>query len=129
MRELLGTYLPLVLMLLLALGTWWLARNTPGADEPAPAAAPRAEPDYTMQHFVVGRVALQRQVTVVDGLFDDIRVAIDDQKRCPRRLELFRNGAADPSKATDNEMVREPLNFVLHLLLPVGLKGNCDLDE
>ena len=55
LRDLLGTYLPLVLMLLLALGTWWLARNTPGADEPAPAVAERAEPDYTMQEFVVER--------------------------------------------------------------------------
>ena len=62
LRELLGTYLPLVLMLLLALGTWWLARNTPGADEPAPAAAPRAEPDYTMQHFVVERFGKDGQL-------------------------------------------------------------------
>src|SRR5262245_34750675 len=29
LRELLGAYLPLLLMALLALGTWWLVKNTP----------------------------------------------------------------------------------------------------
>ncbi|HMO44956.1 MAG TPA: LPS export ABC transporter periplasmic protein LptC [Rubrivivax sp.] len=55
LRELLATYLPLLLMLLLALGTWWLVKNTPPADEPREAAAPRQEPDYTMHDFVVER--------------------------------------------------------------------------
>ena len=55
LRELLATYLPLLLMLLLALGTWWLVKNTPQADEPREAGAPRQEPDYTMQNFVVER--------------------------------------------------------------------------
>jgi lipopolysaccharide export system protein LptC len=55
LRELLATYLPLVLMLLLALGTWWLVKNTPPADGPREAGAPRQEPDYTMQNFVVER--------------------------------------------------------------------------
>ena len=54
-RELLGAYLPLLLMLLLALGTWWLVRITPGAEEPTTAAAQRSEPDYTMRDFVVER--------------------------------------------------------------------------
>ena len=55
LRELLATYLPLVLMLLLALGTWWLVRNTPSADPPSESALPRKEPDYTMDRFVVER--------------------------------------------------------------------------
>jgi lipopolysaccharide export system protein LptC len=54
-RELLATYLPLLLMLLLALGTWWLVRNTPSAEAPPEAGLPRKEPDYTMDHFVVER--------------------------------------------------------------------------
>jgi lipopolysaccharide export system protein LptC len=54
-RELLATYLPLVLMLLLALGTWWLVRNTPSADQPNESSLPRKEPDYTMDNFVVER--------------------------------------------------------------------------
>lgn len=46
-------YLPVILMGLLALGTYWLARNTPSF---APAAAPRApthEPDYFLRNFSV----------------------------------------------------------------------------
>ena len=54
-RDLLSTYLPLLLMLMLALGTWWLVRNTPGAAAPAEASAPRSDPDYTMQDFIVER--------------------------------------------------------------------------
>ena len=42
-------------MLLLALGTWWLVKNTPSADAPSESALPRKEPDYTMDHFVVER--------------------------------------------------------------------------
>ena len=55
LREVLAAYLPLLLMLLLALGTWWLVKNTPAADEPRAAAAPSQEPDYTMDDFVVER--------------------------------------------------------------------------
>ena len=54
-RELFATYLPLLLMGVLALGTWWLVKNTPPADAPAASALPREEPDYTMERFVVER--------------------------------------------------------------------------
>lgn len=54
-RELAATYLPLLLMLLLALGTWWLVKNTPGPDVPFEAPLSREEPDYTMDDFVVER--------------------------------------------------------------------------
>jgi lipopolysaccharide export system protein LptC len=51
----LSAYLPVMLMGLLALGTWWLVKNSPSSDEePAPAAA-RHEPDYTMTAFSVQR--------------------------------------------------------------------------
>ena len=51
----LGTYLPLLLMALLALGTWWLVKNTPLFDAGRPAPPPRHEPDYTMTQFTVQR--------------------------------------------------------------------------
>ena len=35
LREMLATYLPLLLMGVLALGTWWLVKNTPSAERPA----------------------------------------------------------------------------------------------
>jgi lipopolysaccharide export system protein LptC len=48
-----SVYLPLILMGLLALGTYWLARNTPAVSAPAAAAAPTHEPDYFMRGFSV----------------------------------------------------------------------------
>jgi lipopolysaccharide export system protein LptC len=54
-RELLATYLPLLLMLMLALATWWLVKNTPKPDTAQDSKAPPGEPDYTMDRFVVER--------------------------------------------------------------------------
>jgi len=51
----LSAYLPLLLMLLLALGTWWLVKSTPHPEAAGEKPPPRAEPDYTMEHFVVER--------------------------------------------------------------------------
>ena len=53
--DLLSAYLPLLLMALLALGTWWLVKNTPLLDGAQMVAPPRHEPDYTMTNFVVQR--------------------------------------------------------------------------
>ena len=52
-----SAYLPLILMALLALATWWLVRNTPRPDEPREAVPPRHEPDYTMSEFTLQRFA------------------------------------------------------------------------
>lgn len=50
-----STYLPLLLMALLALGSWWLVKNTPLFDGDRVAAPLRHEPDYTMTNFMVQR--------------------------------------------------------------------------
>jgi lipopolysaccharide export system protein LptC len=50
-----SAYLPLILMGVLALATWWLVSNTPRPDTPREAAPPRHEPDYTMQGFTLQR--------------------------------------------------------------------------
>ena len=55
--EQMSSYLPLLLMALLALGTWWLVKNTPTADSVRAAVPPRHEPDYTMSNFMVRRFA------------------------------------------------------------------------
>lgn len=52
-----STYLPLLLMGLLALGTWWLVKNTPIPEGNRPRAAPTEEPDYEMRDFVIQRFA------------------------------------------------------------------------
>jgi lipopolysaccharide export system protein LptC len=51
----LASYLPLLVMGLLALGSWWLVSTTPMAEGPAVETALRHEPDYTMRAFVVQR--------------------------------------------------------------------------
>ena len=55
LRDTLSSYLPLLLMLLLALATWWLAKNSPQPAEPQGAATERIEPDYSMTGFAVER--------------------------------------------------------------------------
>jgi lipopolysaccharide export system protein LptC len=52
-----SSFLPLLLMAGLALGTWWLVKNTPLFEPGAPAAPPRHEADYTMTQFLVQRFA------------------------------------------------------------------------
>jgi lipopolysaccharide export system protein LptC len=55
LRDLLAAYLPLLLMLVLALATWWLVKHTPVPGAPAESRAARSEPDYTMRQFAVER--------------------------------------------------------------------------
>jgi lipopolysaccharide export system protein LptC len=64
-RKLLGQltlYLPMVAMGLLALGTWWLAHNTPVASAPEPERPQRTEPDYYLTNFVVKSFDAQGQL-------------------------------------------------------------------
>ena len=46
-------YLPVILMGLLALGTWWLVRHAPQPGAPVVVSAPKHEPDYFMADFSV----------------------------------------------------------------------------
>ncbi len=50
-----GAYLPLFVMALLAIGTWWLVKNTPLTESVGVPAPLRHEPDYTMRDFMVQR--------------------------------------------------------------------------
>lgn len=62
------SYLPLLLMLMLALGTWWLVENSPGPVGPAAERGLRADPDYTMSGFAVERFdAAGRLVLRLEG--------------------------------------------------------------
>lgn len=66
--EVVSTYLPMLLMGLLALGTWWLVKNTPLAEGEAAPAPPRHIPDYTMNSFMVQRFAADGALRVqIDG--------------------------------------------------------------
>lgn len=46
-------YLPVILMGLMALGTYWLARNTPSFSAAAVERAPTHDPDYFLRRFSV----------------------------------------------------------------------------
>lgn len=64
-RKLLGhltLYLPMAAIGLLALGTWWLAHNTPVASAPEPVRPQRTEPDYFLTNFVVKNFDAQGQL-------------------------------------------------------------------
>lgn len=54
-----SSYLPILLMSLLAMGTWWLVQNSPVFDGPREAAAPSHAPDYTMENVSLRRFDLQ----------------------------------------------------------------------
>lgn len=78
----LSSYLPLLLMALLAAGTWWLVRNTPGAPGARAPAPPSQTPDYTMTGFAITRFAPDGQVA--------LRIAGDVLRHFPAtdRLEI-----------------------------------------
>jgi lipopolysaccharide export system protein LptC len=63
-RELLGTYLPLLLMALLALGTWWLVKNTPRPVAGTDGPPLRHDPDYEMHDFAITRFGADGRPTV-----------------------------------------------------------------
>jgi len=75
--DLASAYLPLLMMAVLAGGTWWLVRNAPST-EVRPAAAPAVhEADYVMSRFVVQRFGSDGSLrTQIEG--DELRHYPDD---------------------------------------------------
>jgi lipopolysaccharide export system protein LptC len=62
------SYLPVLLMALLAASTWWLVQNTPVPEPERAAAPPRQEPDYTMERFTLQRFGPDGRLRVqIDG--------------------------------------------------------------
>ena len=84
LRDALSSYLPLLLMSLLALALWWLAKNSPrGAAAPAERPV-SAEPDYTMNQFAIerfdasGRLKLRIEGASLRHIPATDRIEIDD---------------------------------------------------
>lgn len=68
LRAAASAWLPMLVMTLLALGSWWLVKNTPVPAPDRRTAPPRHEPDYTMQGFSVQRFASDGSLRVrIDG--------------------------------------------------------------
>jgi lipopolysaccharide export system protein LptC len=84
--ELVSAYLPLLLMGLLALGTWWLVKNSPTFDTEGVDKPVRHEPDYTMARFSVerftqdGRLRLRIEGDEMRHYPDDDTVEVDNPR-------------------------------------------------
>jgi lipopolysaccharide export system protein LptC len=80
----LTAYLPLVVMALLALLTWWLVKNSPTLSEPRAKKPVRHEPDYIMEVFTLqrysadGALAVQIQGAQLRHFPDTDMLEIDD---------------------------------------------------
>lgn len=86
LRETLASYLPLLLMALLALATWWLVKNSPRAPAAAVAQVASTEPDAVMSRFTLERFDASGQLKLrIEGAelrhFPDTdRVEIQDAR-------------------------------------------------
>jgi lipopolysaccharide export system protein LptC len=68
LRDTLAAYLPLLLMVVLALATWWLVKQVPPAPTAAAVPLPSGVPDYTMRGFTLERYAKDgRRVLSLEG--------------------------------------------------------------
>lgn len=79
-------YLPVALMGLLALGTWWLVRNAPKPQQPAQERVVGHEPDYFMRDFAVrnfdatGRLQSEIRGTLARHYADTDTLEIDQAR-------------------------------------------------
>jgi lipopolysaccharide export system protein LptC len=92
----LSSYLPLLLMALLAAGTWWLVRNTPGAPAARAPAPPRQTPDYTMDGFAITRFGADGQV--------ELRISGDLLRHFPATDRLEIDGVRIRATAPDGRI-------------------------
>ncbi len=68
LRERLVAYLPLLLMALMALATWWLVKNAPRAPGVTAVRPLSDEPDYVMEQFSLDRFGADGRLLVrIDG--------------------------------------------------------------
>ena len=59
----LSVYLPMIVMALLASGSWWLVRSAPELLMPAVNKAVREEPDYRLENFTVKSFDVRGRMT------------------------------------------------------------------
>jgi lipopolysaccharide export system protein LptC len=118
-------YLPLMVMAVLALGTYWLVRSTPAVDAVQPERARGHEPDYFMRQFSIKTYdAMGRLRSEVQGAearhypdtrwieIDDIRIrSFDTEGRlttASARKGMTDDGATEVKLMGNAVVVREP---------------------
>ena len=85
-RETLSAYLPLLVMLLLALASWWLVKNSPRLGVVAEERPLNSDPDYTMNQFALerfdaaGRLKLRIEGARMKHFPATDRIEIEDAK-------------------------------------------------
>ena len=93
LRQGLSSYLPLLLMALLAISTWWLVRHTPQAPGSRAEGPQRLDPDYTMDSFAITRFGPDGRVV--------LRIAGDTLRHYPATDRLEIEGVpSTPSRPT-----------------------------
>ncbi len=124
--ERLSLYLPLILMGVLALGTYWLVRSTPLLMQPEQEAPAQHEPDYFMRKFSVrtydGTGRLKSEVLGSDGRhypdtdtleIDSVRIRSFIQEgrltTATARRALTNGDASEVQLFGDARVVREPV--------------------
>jgi len=101
-------YLPIILMALVALATYWLARTTPGLDSgPGSAAPSKHEPDYFLKGFSVKSFApdgrLKTELQGVEGRhYPDTDTLEIDQPRLRSYGETGAQTVASAKRAISN---------------------------
>ena len=84
LRDVISSYLPLLLMALLGLGSWWLVKNKPQPLMAREGEPVRTKPDYTMSRFVLerfeptGRLKVRMEGAVMRHYPDTDRIEIDE---------------------------------------------------
>jgi lipopolysaccharide export system protein LptC len=124
--ERLSLYLPVILMVVLALGTYWLVRSTPLLMPPGQEAPARHEPDYFMRKFSVktfdGAGRLKSEVQGTDARhypdtdtleIDLVRIrSFNEEGRlttATARRALTNGDASEVQLFGDARVVREPV--------------------
>ncbi|MDC8785616.1 LPS export ABC transporter periplasmic protein LptC [Roseateles koreensis] len=95
-QAVLTAYLPLILMALLAAGSWWLLKNTPRPDEPSEARAVRHELDYRMRNFDLQKVGADGKLRV--------RIEGDEMRHYPDTDTLEIDGIHLRATGTDGSL-------------------------
>jgi lipopolysaccharide export system protein LptC len=98
LRDGFATWLPLLLMGLLALATWWLVRNAPQPPGESPARAVSAEPDYTMSGFALERFGADGQLV--------LRIAGEQLRHYPADDRIEIDGARIEAWSPEGRLTR-----------------------
>jgi lipopolysaccharide export system protein LptC len=129
-------YLPLLLMALIALGTWWLVRQTPLREPPAAAVALPGVPDYTMERFALqrfgadGRLRLQLEGRELRHYAQDDRIVVDDARLQARADDGARVQARARRASADAEGHQVDLHGDVAVVLapPPGRAAEADAE-